>query len=29
MHKRDKSIENQGTKRNPAWILSLSNQDGI
>jgi ATP-dependent DNA helicase RecG len=25
MHNRDKSIENQGTNRNPVWVLSLSN----
>ncbi len=27
MHKRDKSIENKGTTRNPIWILCLSNSD--
>jgi hypothetical protein len=27
MHKRDKSIENQGTTRYPEWILSSSKTD--
>ncbi|MDP2889544.1 MAG: hypothetical protein Q8P34_11375 [Bacteroidota bacterium] len=25
LHKRDRTIENKGTTRNPLWILSLSN----
>jgi ATP-dependent DNA helicase RecG len=29
LHKRDKLIVNQGTNRNPKWILSLSNQKEI
>lgn len=27
MHKREKSIENKGTTRNPLWVISLSNSD--
>jgi len=27
MHKRDKTIENKGTTRNPMWMLRLSNPD--